>query len=387
MSSARRRIALNAQLLRLDGGYRSAGISSYSFNLLHALDRAADEFDFDVFCNEPRAPALFPYLNVHLTRFQTNRPLLRILWEQLIFPIHLALDHFDLLHSFAFVSPIAARVPSVVTVYDLSFILYPEYFRPLNRLYLTWGTRRAVRFARRIIAISASTRDDLVRLLNVSQDKIDVVIPGIEPNFFSNGDINAVERFRAAHDLPEHFVLYLGTLEPRKNIPALIKAFAQVKRTLHIPHRLVIAGARGWKDESIQSTIAEYELENEISLPGFVPTEELPYWYRAADAFVYPSQYEGFGLPPLEALASGTPVITSNVSALPEAVGDAAIKIDPTDSGELADALTRVLTDSGLRDDLHTRGPIQARKFTWERAADLTLQAYRRALGITGEAN
>lgn len=387
MSSARRRIALNAQLLRLEEGYRSAGISRYSFNLLNALDRAPHEFDLDIFCNEPHAFAQFPRLNVHLTRFQTTLPLLRILWEQFVLPLHLALDHFDLLHSLAFVSPVATQVRGVVTVYDLSFILYPEYFRPLNRLYLTWGTRRSVRLARRIIAISSSTRNDLMRLFNVPQDKIDVVLPGIEPNFLSNGDPNAVERIRAARNLPEHFVLFLGTREPRKNIPTLIRAFARVKRTLSVPHRLVIAGGRGWKDEAIQSTIIECGLENEVSLPGFVPPEELPYWYRAADAFVYPSQYEGFGLPALEALASGTPVITSDVSALPEAVGDAAIRVDPTNPDELANALTRVLTDRALRDELHVRGPIHASKFTWGRAADLTLQTYRRALGIAGESN
>jgi glycosyltransferase involved in cell wall biosynthesis len=180
--------------------------------------------------------------------------------------------------------------------------------------------------------------------------------------------------------LPEHFVLFLGTLEPRKNIPTLIRAFADAKKRAKLPHQLIIAGGRGWMDDAIPRTIEKMGMRREVRLAGFVPQSELRYWYQAADAFVYPSQYEGFGIPPLEALAAGTPVVTTNVSSLPEAVGNAALLVEPRNEQALADAIGRILNDSALRERLHAEGISRAREFTWTRAAELTAQTYRRAL-------
>lgn len=382
MQVERPRAALNAQLLRLNEGYRSAGIARYLFHLLRELPSALPDFDLDIFATEPLAPTLLSNLNILATRFPVHKPIARILWEQSILPFHLLQENYALLHSLAYVSPFLNRTPTIVTLYDLSFYIYPEYFRPFHRLYLQWGTRLSARRAKSIIAISESTKRDAVRLLNVDGNKIQVAAPGVDPIFFERIDSGQVERFRRAKNLPSHFVLYLGTREPRKNIPSLLQAFALAKRKENFPHQLVLAGGRGWMDQAIPRVLQETGLTNDVVFPGFVPHAELPYWYRAADAFVYPSQYEGFGMPPLEALASETPVITSNISALPEAVGDAALLIDPKSPIRIAAALVRVLTDDALRHEMKTRGVAHARQFTWQRAAQHTAHAYRRTLGL-----
>lgn len=379
----RPRAALNAQLLRLNEGYRSAGIARYIYHLLRELPAAADDIDLNVYATEPLAPKLLSNVIIHPTRLPVHKPLARIFWEQTVFAWQLFSEHYSLLHSLAYVSPFLNRTPGIVTLYDLSFYLYPNYFPTLQRLYLQWGTRLSVRRAHRIIAISESTKRDAMRIFNLNPERIDVVTPGVEPEFFDAIDTGTLEQFRREKHLPEKFVLFIGTREPRKNIPTLLSAFAQARREANLPHRLVIAGGRGWMGENIPRALDELGMTQDVIFPGFVPHDELRLWYHAADAFVYPSQYEGFGMPPLEALASGTPVITSNVSALPEAVGSAAVLVDPHDPSSFADALVRVLTDDTLREDLKQRGARHARQFTWTRAAQLTAASYRRALGIT----
>lgn len=377
---SRPRIALNAQLLSLSPGYRSAGIARYIFHLLCALSLTSPEFELHAFTRETQAFASFNGIEPHLTRLPTGSPTNRILWEQVAFPYQLGRNHFDLSHSMAYVSPLLSLTPDVVTVYDLSFVLFPGYFRPLNRIYLKWGTRLSTRRAKRVIAISESTKADLVRLFALPSGKIDVVPPGVQPSFFPNGDGNSLERFKRTKKLPDHFILFVGTLEPRKGLTTLIRAFANAKSRHHLPHKLVLVGGHGWKEDEIARAIEANRVDQDVILAGYAPAEELPYWYRAADAFVYPSQYEGFGMPLLEAMASGTPVITGNVSSLPEAVGNAGLLVDPNDARELEEALARIVTDNGLRDELIFKGRERARSFTWARTAEATANVYRRAL-------
>lgn len=374
------RIALNAQLLQLSGGYRSAGIARYIFQLLRALPPIASDLELHAFTQEPRATEILPGIRVHRPDLQTQSPIVRILWEQFVFPYRLASMHFDLCHSMAFVSPQATTTPCIVTVYDLAFLLFPEYFRPLNRIYLKWGTRLSTVRARRVIAISESTKRDLVRLFHLEEEKIDVIPPGVESEFFPNGDGNVVERFRRSKNLPDHMLLFVGTFEPRKNIPTLIRAFARAKSRARLPHCLALVGGKGWKEEAIARAVEASGTASQVLVPGFVPAEEIPYWYRAADAFVYPSRYEGFGMPVLEAMAAGTPVITSNLSSLPEAAGDAAVLVDPENEDALEDAIVHVLGSRELQDDLRSKGRNRAHQFTWARAAEATADVYRRAL-------
>jgi glycosyltransferase involved in cell wall biosynthesis len=317
-----------------------------------------------------------PRFTLHATRWPTERPPVRILWEQTALPV--AARGCDLLHGLAFVAPLVAPCPTVVTVYDLSFMRTPERFRPGNRWYLETFTRWSCRRARRVIAISENTKRDVMELLHIPGERVDVVYPGVDARFRPLPP-EQVAAFRAAKGLPERFVLYLGTIEPRKNLTVLLEAYAALRRGGRTS-QLVLAGGKGWMFEEVFARIEALALRDDVILPGYVPDEELPLWYNAAEVFVYPSLYEGFGIPPLEALACGKPAVVSNVSALPEAVGDAGLLVRPGDAAELADALQRLLGDAALRAELGARGRAHAARFSWERAAAETVAVYHRAL-------
>jgi glycosyltransferase involved in cell wall biosynthesis len=367
------RVALNAQLLHGRASYRSAGIHHYIDQLLRHLPAAAPDFRFIVFTGAGRP--VMPGARVRTTALPTARPLVRIAWEQFLQPFALARERPDLLHSLAFVSPLVLRYPSVVTVYDLSFRLTPERFRPAQRLYLSAFTAHSCRRAGRVLAISESTRADLVRLLGLPPAKVDLALPGLGPALRPL-PAAAVEAFRGRRGLPERFILYLGTLEPRKNLAALVEAFARLLPT-HPGLRLVLAGARGWGYADLFRRVEDLGLSQQVVFPGYVPEDELPYWYNAAAVFAYPSSYEGFGLPVAEALACGRPVVTSAVSSLPEAGGDAAYLVPPGDVSALAQALAQALVPDAERS---ARGLAHAARLTWAGTAAQTAATYRRAL-------
>ena len=368
-------VALNAQLLAGQASYRSAGIHHYIDRLLRHLPQADPDLRFTIFAGA--GSSVLPGAVMRRTRLPTGRPLVRIFWEQFLQPLALARLRPDLLHSMAFVSPVLPAPPTVVTVYDLSFKLMPERFRPAQRLYLGALTAHSCRRARRVIAISESTRADLQRYFGLPRDKIDVAYPGLDPAFRPLPAAQ-VEAFRSRRGLPPRFILYLGTLEPRKNLGALVQAFASL-RASQPGLFLVLAGARGWWYQDLLRQVDELGLAEAVTFPGFVPDEELPWWYNAAAVFAYPSSYEGFGLPVAEALACGRPVVTSAVASLPEAGGDAALLAPPGDVAALADALACALR---LGPDELARGPAHAARFTWAGTAAQTVASYRRALHL-----
>jgi len=379
-------IALNAHLLYFGQSYRAAGISRYIAGLLQSLQATAQGHRYSIFLGNQRPPAGFFYatgFNPMPSRLPTHRPLVRIFWEQCLQPLTLARCRPDLLHSLAFVSPLAWRGPTVVTIYDLSFLLYPERFNPTNRLYLATMTRIAVRRARRVAAISQSTKADVVRLLGVPSERIAVIPPSLEPQFRPQNPALVAE-FRQRRSLPDSFILYLGTLEPRKNLITLLKAYAALKRRLPKDNKpgpfLILAGGKGWGYQQIFHTIEELGLTRDILLPGFVPFSELPLWYAAADLFVYPSLYEGFGLPVLEALACGTPVVCSQAASLPEAAGNAALLVDPHDVAALTEAMERLLQDDILRSNLREKGLAHAARFSQREIGQRMIQVYEEAL-------
>jgi len=376
---------LNANLLSLTETYRGAGINGHIHNLLQRLSAAGPDLRFTAFLSEQRFVAP-PGLNVHPVRWPTSRPLVRIVWEQLLLPQVVRARHVDLLHGLAYALPLVCSCPTVVTIHDLTFYRFPETLRPSRRLYLRAATRSAVRRAERVIADSHQTKEELVHFLQVPGEKVDVVHSGVS-DAFRPAPADEVARFRTERGLPPRFILFLGTLEPRKNIVSLLAAFAQWREDPGPGAgaqgvKLVVAGAKGWYFEHIFKRAEELGLADELLFPGFLPEEELPWWYRAAECFVYPSLYEGFGLPVLEAMACGTPVITSSVSSLPEVAGSAAILVDPGDAVALADAIGRVLGDAALHADMRQAGLLQAKRFSWDRAARETAAVYRRALGL-----
>lgn len=303
------------------------------------------------------------------------RPLQYMLWHTAGWSGSAAsvLADADVVHAPAFLIPPRGRRPLVVTVLDLAFLLFPQYFSRRLRLTAGRGLRRAVRDADAFITISEHTGQDLMRLLDVASDRIHVIPLAADRRFVpvENPEVPA----KYGVDTP--YVLYVGTLEPRKNLILLLRAFATVKGT---EVKLVLAGTKGWLYEDIFATVQSLGLGSRVIFTGFVPDEDLPALISAAQAFVYPSVYEGFGLPVLEAMKCGTPVITTNISSLPEVAGNAAITVSPDDVEGLSRAIQRLLAEPGLRTELREKGFEQAARFSWAKTAEQTVEVYREVL-------
>jgi len=266
-------IGLNAHLLSLTETYRGAGINCYIRNLLAHLPRVDGDSRYTAFLGERRFAVDLP-LSLKFSRLPTAWPPARILWEQAVQPWALKREGIDLLHALAFVAPLLSPCPFVVTIYDLGFLLHPKSFEPLKRLYLSLFTRLSARRARRIIAISESTKRDVVRLLGVPPERVDVVYCGVD-EAFRPLPMERVAAFRRRRGLPERFILFVGTLEPRKNVRRLVEAFAILKRrTAGLQAcNLVIGGAKGWMYEDIFARVEELGLGDEFLFPGYIPLE------------------------------------------------------------------------------------------------------------------
>ena len=376
------RVALNAQLLSTAPTYRGAGISRVIYELVAHLGSVPSSYKYLVFAPESednRRLVRSAGIEARLTRLPVERPAVRVAWEQLALPLELRRARVDLLHALGFVSPLVWRGPTVVTVYDLSFLLFPELFNRANRLYLRQLAPPSFRRASHVIAISEHTRQDVIRLCGVSPERVTAIHLAADARF-SPADPNAVAQFRRELRVPESYILYMGTLEPRKNVATLVRAYAELRRMNHVSHTLVLAGARGWQYEPIFALVRELGLQKHVWFPGFIPAEEQALWYTAADVFAYPSLYEGFGLPVLEAMACGTPVVASNSSSLPEVVGEAGVLVEPTNVRALAEALAQLLENDSHRAKLREAGLARARSFSWRRTAEETVEVYRRVL-------
>jgi glycosyltransferase involved in cell wall biosynthesis len=372
-------VAINAHLLSGRAGYRSAGVHRYIHQLVCHLGQAQDGLRYTILLGEGTLPPEAALASFR-SRWPTSRAAVRVVWEQLAQPWVLRQIGAELVHAPVFVGPLLAPCPFVATIHDLSFIRFPNLFQPANRLYLAVFTRLSARRARRLIAVSAHAAAETTCLLGVPAERVDIVYHGVDPAFRPL-PADRVAAFRQRHGLPERFLFFVGTLEPRKNLVRLVQAFGRIYdgRT-----GLVLAGGKGWLYDDLFAQVEALGLTGAIVFPGYVTNEELPLWYNAATAVAYPSVYEGFGLPVLEAQACGTPVLTSNVSSLPEAAGDAALMVDPYDVDALAQGLNRLLTDEPLRRDLRERGLIRARRFLWSNTARETAGVYRRAVGGVG---
>jgi len=373
-------VGLNAHLLSLGDTYRGAGASWYVHHMLCHLPDADPGLRYTAFLSEPRFVA--PHgMSVRRSLWSTRSPYARVAWEQCAAPLALFRERVDLLHAMALVAPAASPCPTVVTVFDLSYLLFPNAFKAANRLYLRCLVGLSARRASRVIAISESTRQDVIARLHVPADRVRTISCGVDSAFrpLPAADVDA---FRRDKGLPQRFILYLGTIEPRKNVSRLVEAFDGLVSSAPrdtVDLHLVIAGGTGWMFDAILARIHDSPVHDRIHLPGYVPEEEKPLWYNAATCFCYPSLYEGFGLPPLEAMACGVPVIASDVSSLPEVVGDAGIVVAPTDTDALIDALHRVLANAALRAELAHRGLARAGCFSWAEAARQTVATYRLA--------
>lgn len=369
---------LNAQLLSTAQNYRGAGVSNYSRHLLQALGRLTQGTTDQV--TALISDTHFQAVGLHLQRTPAivQHPLVRIAWEQAALPVQLRQLRPDLVHGLVNILPLATHIPGVVTVHDLSFLRVPETLPAAKRFYLARLCQASVTKAQQVIAVSRQTADDLMALFGVRARKITVIHNGVSDAFQPGGEAASAD-FRCRRGLPERFILYLGTLEPRKNLEVLLRAYARWRHTNEAAAGvgLVLAGGKGWFFDEIFHLVQHLGLTQQVRFPGFVPEAELPDWYRAAQLFVYPSRLEGFGLPVLEAMACGTPVVCSRVGSLLEIVGDSALTFPPDSEDALVACLQMALTQPALRAELRVRGLAQAQQFTWRRAARETLSVYR----------
>lgn len=356
---------------------QGAGIGRYTRGIVGALAKLDHDNDYTLVV--PRDGGAVPdtLARMRVTCLPLNEWPLTIAWHRLRLPLYVDLftGPLDLFHSPDFVLPPLRRGRTIVTVHDLSFLRYPQCAARGLVSYLTSVVPRSLQRADLILADSAWTRQDIVDLLHIPASKIHVVPAGVGPEYQPITDPAQRSAVRERYGLPQRFVLHVGTLEPRKNLGRLLEALHGL-RAADPDLKLVLVGGKGWLYEEIFAAIERLRLADSVVFPGYVAEADLPVVYNLAKVLAYPTLYEGFGLPPLEAMACGTPVVCSNASSVPEVAGDAALLIDPLDTSALAATLQRVLSDEALRADLRWRGLAQARLFSWEAAAQRLLAAY-----------
>lgn len=384
-------VVINAQLVTFGENYRNAGVSRLTYTLLDGLSHTEADQRYTAIINRaggesPAAHALTTTGKLRLvtSTWPTSHPSRRVLWEQIALPNELRRLRADVFHAPVNVLPPRLPCASVVTVMDLAFVHYPQYFRPARRIYQRTFTRRSVRRATLVATLAESTRRDLIERFHAPADRVRVVYPAIDTDYQPVTDPHVLDEFRARHNLPAHYLLFLGTLEPRKNLLTLVEAYARLRALDENAPHLVLAGGKGWYYQSLFERVQALGLERHITFAGYVSREEQPLWYAGADVFIYPSVYEGFGLPIAEALACGTPTITSNVSSMPEAGGTVAVQVNPTDPDGLAHAMRRVLADPTARERALIDGPGWTRRFSAARMVADYVDVYRDAAVLVG---
>ncbi len=372
------RIGIDARLIH----YSQAGIAQYTTHLVKSLAKIDSTNQYYLLQSRKETKPIVEARNFIRRGVWTPS---HHSFEHYILGLEVANMGLDVLHSPDFIPPKRnplARFKTVITVHDLAFLIYPHFLTKKAARY--YGQiDRAVRRADHIIAVSKSTKEDIGRFLGVRDSKVTVIYEAANPVY---KPMPKEEAWKKAHklypNLSRDFLLFVGTLEPRKNIPTLLEAYKILQDRYKLNEiKLVLAGSPGWLFDEIFQKVQDLNLEKDVLFLGRVPTSALVALYNAALALVHPAHYEGFGLPTLEAMACGTPVVTTNVSSLPEVVGDAAILVSPDDAEEMAVAMWRVISDEGLRDTLSKKGLNRAKAFSWEKAAKETLEVYRKVAG------
>jgi glycosyltransferase involved in cell wall biosynthesis len=351
------------------------GIGTYIRNLLRQLARLDRDTEFVLLCRPDDAASLASLGNNFRAIVETA-PNYSIA-EQVKIPVALQREGVTLFHAPHYVLPPLVRCRSVVTIHDCIHLMFPQYLP--NRMALAYARtsiRLAARRATRVLTVSESSKRDILRFVDMEPDKIDVIYNAFDERFAVEPREEEVVRVRERYQLHDEFVLYAGNVKPHKNLERLIEAFDRVRKRGLDHLKLVIIGDEISKYTSLRRAVHTHQLHKYVRFLGYLPEETLAVMYRLAGVFVFPSLYEGFGLPPLEAMASGTPVVTSNVSSLPEVAGDAALLVDPYDPDSIAAAIERVLTDERVRRDLRQKGVARARQFSWEQSVTRVREIY-----------
>ncbi|TDX59261.1 glycosyltransferase family 4 protein [Orenia marismortui] len=362
------KILINALLV----SEKSSGIGNYGYNLINSLDRLDLKYDISSLVQKK-----IESNNIDIQIKQCSNRYHRILYEQI--PLRRNYKNYDLIHFIDYSSPIIAiNTPFIVTIHDLSFYKYPETFN--------YGSRRikqilapiSIKRSNKVIADSKNTKKEILSRFNINESKVKVIYPG-SPSYNKIEDIRKLEAVKRKYGINQDYILYVGTIEPRKNLLRLLEAYHNLLKQ-GIKEKLVIVGKKGWLYEDIFKKVEELGLDKQVLFLGYLPEKEKVALYSGAKVFVYPSLYEGFGLPPLEAMSCGTPVVVSNSSSLPEVVGDSGIYVDPKRADSIAQGIYDLLDQKKLREKLSLLGVKRSKKFTWEKSIKNILEVYDKIL-------
>lgn len=363
------RIGIDARMLRY------SGIGKYIQNLIENLAKIDRKNQYILFCKETDLKSC--KIDQKNFNFRVVKTPLFSLSEQMVLPIKIKKNRLDIFHAPHFNIPLFSPIKKVVTIYDLIPLIFPRARSSwLSRAYYRFMNSQVVKRARKIITVSENTERDLLKFFKVPEGKIEVIYGAASERFRPVNDAKPLKEIKKKFSITKEFLLYVGLRERRKNLVSLIKVLEILRRKMDFDIQLVMVGKEDPRFTQVEETAKELDLVEEVLSLGEVSNEDLVLLYNAAQIFLFPSLYEGFGLPPLEAMACGTPVISSNTSSLSEVLGDAAILIDPNDTNKWVEKIREVLTNEDLRKKLKHKGLERVKKFSWEKAARDTLRIY-----------
>jgi glycosyltransferase involved in cell wall biosynthesis len=364
---------------------RYTGDRTYWLNIIRSIlnlskENPREKDEYFVYSRLPIPSGILPdvpNLNIRVVPANNDR-----IWTIFTFPKALKMDGMDIGHT-QYTIPIRPPCPIITTIHDISFRLYPEWFPRKHRLLLNLSVPPAMRRAKKVITVSESSRRDIIRIYGLEESKIIAIPEAAGPEYGPVPKDLAREAVKDRFGITDPFLITVGVLQPRKNHSMLIEAFARARRQSGIPHKLVITGKKGWEWEALIRQAARLNVADALIYTDYVEDENLPPLYSTADGMAFPSLYEGFGLPPLEAMACGTPTLVSDAPAMPEVVGDGAWVLPKMDAVAWGDAIVRILTDAEMRQYWSERGLRRAEQFSWVRSAKQTLDVYREVAGVS----
>ena len=364
-----------------------SGVEYYSLGLLNGLLRIDTRNDYIVYTNQPGLVKDYirPSKNLMIVKVKHLKTrIARIFWEHTQLPRLAVRQELDVLHCLSYICPLhKTSVPYVVTIHDTIAIDHPEWCKNTNLLYFNLFMKPTVKKASCVISVSKCTAADLKRNFDLPCSKVRIIHSGIDSIFKAGKDSSRCSKVRTRYNLPERYILYVGNIEPKKNIWTLLCVQKKL-REKGLPHKLVIVGKRSWGTKAELNEISKEIMSNNVVWTRYVDRSDLPCVYQMADVFVFPSLYEGFGFPPLEAMACGTPVISTSSGALNETIGDAALTVEPYDFWQITRAVISMIRDSSLRQRHIHMGLKQSSLFNWERTAEETLSVYEEVSAVNG---
>jgi len=356
-----------------------AGTSRYALNTIRWLLTNDQSNEYVIFSTKEFAVNIEEYLpNMQYTLvicpIMAEHFYVRIIWEQCVFPLQMVLNRVDILFAPSLSAPVFSRVRRVIVIHDMVAFYFGSRYSKLRKWYIRFITHCLLEKAERVITVSQHSMNDIAKYSKKNISKVSVIYEGVEEKFHVINDYEVLRHCREKYKLPEKIILYVGMLEPGKNIYRLIRAYGKIYKNIH--EKLVIAGKKGWAFHDIFELVKKLDLEKNVVFTGYVDDEDLPALFNCASIFVYPSLYEGFGLPCLEAMACGIPVIASEVTSLPEVVGDAAVLVNPKNDGAIALAMKELVDNKQLREEKQRKGFERIKMFSWKKNTQKLLQIF-----------